>query len=160
MQKLSFHSFDQLKPVWDMDESHKIVDVLNTKHSVYLDGEGFEFESGFNKDQIQIKVCLKKNDKSVIYPIEIICVYDEYSHLKVQEISHIIMDYIDFYWSEYFMDERNLFVPLDWGRYECEGITFFLRGFVRNLSLEMQADAFLKECGPGEHEIAPISSET
>ncbi len=160
MQKLSFQSFSHLNPVWNKEDSQKIIDLLKTKHAVYLVNEIFELETGYNKDLIQIKISLKKEDESVVYPIEIICVHDNETQLKVQETTQIIVDYIDLYWSEFFQEERNLFVPLDWSSYHCEGVNFFLRGFIRNLTLEKHADLLLKEYGLGEHEIFPISSET
>jgi hypothetical protein len=160
MEKLSFPSFEQLMPVWDQDENNKIVNLLNKKHSAYLDDETFELLSGSNKEQVQIKVCLKKNDNSVIYPIEVICNREDHPDLKPDEIARVILDYLDSYWYEYFSEERDLFVPLDWSGHAFEGVRFFLRGFVRNLGLETQADILLKEHGYGEHEILPISSES
>jgi hypothetical protein len=160
MQKLMFLNFSQLSPIWEVDEIAKITQLLATKHSIYLEDELFELESGYNKEQLQIKVCIKKNDGSVVYPLEIVCSYVDYPNFKLKELSNIIIDYIDLYWSEYLSEDRNLFVPLDWSRYESEGISFYLRGFVRNLALEMQADDFLNKYGFGEHDIVPISSET
>lgn len=160
MQKLTFVPFAQLNPIWDEVAIQKILNLLNTKHSTYLNEEIFDIEAGFTKEQIQIKFSLRKNDNSVVYPIEVICIYDDYPNLKRQDICHIIIDYLDSYWSEYFMEERNVFVSIDWGRHECEGVVFFLRGFVRNLNLEKQADLYLKEHGHGQYEIHSISSES
>ncbi len=160
MQKLKFHPFHQLQILQDSEEQKKLLDVMKAKHSLYLDNECFEIKTGFYKEQIQIEICLTKVDRSIVYPIEVICVYEDFPHLKLNEIFHVILDYIDLYWAEYFNHERNLFVPLDWSQYECEGLTFFLRGFIRNLVLEKQADSFLREYGYGEHEITSISAET
>lgn len=160
MNKLSYISFDKLDSVFSEEEVYKIAELLNKKHYLYLDNESFELEIGCNKEQIQVKICLKKIDNSVVYPIEIVCMYDEYNPRKKEDLIGVIIDYMDSYWSEYFSDERNLFVPINWTRYESDGIQFYLRGFIRNMALEMQADAFLKEYGYGEHDISPISFET
>ncbi len=160
MEKLSFHTFKNLNPVWDKDELIQLTEILNTKHSIYLSQEIFEVEAGFNKIQIQLQVSLKKEDGSSVYPIEIVCPCDDNYELKIKETSYTIIDYMDLYWSEYFIEERNLFLPIDWQKHECEGVSFFLRGFVRRLSLEEEADSLLKKHGHGEHEIHSISSET
>lgn len=160
MEKLQFSNFEYLEPLWSPEETLKIVHLMNTKHSLYLENESFDIKCGFNTQQLQLTVTLKKNDNSIIYPIEIVCLHEDYSHLKKINLAALILDYIDSYWTEYFDEDRNLFVPLDWTKYENEGVSFFLRGFVRHLNLEMQADLFLKENGFGEHDIMPISSET
>ncbi|MES2614870.1 MAG: hypothetical protein V4591_05595 [Bdellovibrionota bacterium] len=160
MQKLAFLSYELLTPVWGEAESTKIVNLLNTKYFVYFNKESFEIEAGFNKVQVQIKISLKKNDNSFLYPVELLCMYEDYSHLKPEEVAQIMLDYIDTYWFEYFSDDRNVFVPLDWSQHQCENICFFLRGFIRHVSLEMQADSLLREHGYDEREICPISSET
>ena len=159
MKKLTFLSENILTPLFDEAEQKKIIHLLENKHSIYLNDETFELDAWHNKEQIQLKMSLKKKDESYIYPIEIICAHEEYT-IKEKEIAQLIIDYIDLYWSEYFMEDRTLFLPIDWATYECEGIRFYLRGFIRNLSLEKEADSFLQQFGHGEHAIAPISSET
>ncbi len=160
MQKLSFLPFEQLTPIWEIQDFNKILDLLNIKHSTYLNDEKFEMIAAFNKEQIQIKMSLKKNDESIVYPVEAVCIYENYAHISKQGIAQIILDYLDHYWSEYFREERDLFLPLDWSPYECEQVLFYMRGFIRDLNSEMKADFLLKEHGYGNYEIFPISSET
>jgi hypothetical protein len=160
MKKLKFYPFDELQELSSLNETEKLLDLMCSRHSLYLEDEIFELKSGFNQEQLQIEICLKKNDTSVIYPIEIVCIHQDYPDLKMEEILLSIIDYIDLYWTEYFNSERNIYVPLDWSEYQFEGVTFFLRGFIRNLSLEKQADFFLNEYGFGDHTITSISSET
>ena len=162
MEKLAYRSGKQLKNVWSEVESKKISALMNMKYRTLLDKEQFQVESGFDEQQVQIKVTLESNDKSVFYPIELIHVIENREEQPTQtadEIASLMLDYIDVYWQEYLNDGRDVFVPLAWGKYACEGVEFFVRGFVRNRSLEEQADELFKKHGPGEHEIEPISDE-
>ena len=66
MQKLKFHPFHQLQILQDSEEQKKLLDVMKARHSLYLDNECFEIKSGFNKEQIQIEICLTKVDRSIV----------------------------------------------------------------------------------------------
>ena len=140
MEKLAYRSGKELKNVWSEVESKKISALMNMKYRTLLDKEQFQ----------------------VFYPIELIHVIENREEQPPQtadEIASLMLDYIDVYWQEYLNDGRDVFVPLAWGKHVCEGVEFFIRGFVRNRSLEEQADELFKKHGHGEHEIEPISDE-
>lgn len=160
MQKLSYLSNEKIKSVWTDDELFHIKKLLNKKHLVYLENETFEVESGVSQDQIQIRVSFIKNDNSTSYPIECIFMKETAEEFKELSIAVAMLDYLDIYWENYFSEERNVFIPLDWSKHEFEGIIFYMRGFVRNLQLEAHADNFLLKYGHGEYDIQSISSET
>jgi hypothetical protein len=160
MQKLAYMPSEKIKSVWSDEELFNIKKLLNKKHLVYLENEKFEIESGTSQDQIQIRVSLIKNDNSAYYPIECIFMKETAEGFKESDIAVSMLDYLDVYWANYFLEERNVFIPLDWSKHEFEGITFYMRGFVRNLQLEAHADEFLLKHGHGEYDIQSISSET
>jgi hypothetical protein len=162
MEKLVYRSSNQVKSVWDETETQKISALMNLKYKTLLEDEKFRVESGFNELQVQIKVTLERNDKSVFYPIELIYVIenqDEQGAPGAEEIASLMLDYIDVYWQEYLHDGRDVFVPLAWSKHVCEGVEFFVRGFVRNRTLEEQADELFRKHGHGDHEIEPISED-
>lgn len=160
MQKLKYIPKEKTKSVWSDEELFNIKKLLNKKHFVYLEKESLEIESGVSAEQIQIRVSLIKNDNSTCYPIECIFVKETAEGFKESEIAVSMLDYLDIYWENYFTEERNVFILLDWSLHEFEGITFYMRGFIRNLQLEAHADEFLLKHGHGEYDIQPISSET
>ena len=162
MEKLVYRTERDVKPVWNEAEKRKISELMNIKYRAHLVEEQFNIESGFDENQVQIKVTLERNDKSVFYPIELIHVVEdrgENTTPAAEEIASLMLDYIDVYWHEYLNEGRDVFVPLAWGKHICEGVEFFIRGFVRNRSLEEQADELFRKHGHGEHEIEPISDE-
>jgi hypothetical protein len=164
MLKLSFKSLDDLTPVWVEAEVLKINSLLNTKYRSMLLNERFVVESGYDAQQIQLKVTLERIDGTVYYPIELLHIReDEGAHnqtnVTADELASLMLDYIDVYWQEYLSDGRDVFVPLAWDKHTCEGVEFYIRGFVRNRSLEQQADELFRKHGNGEHDIEPISDE-
>lgn len=162
MEKLVYRNEETIKKVWDDAAADKISALMNTKYRTLLQDERFQVDSGYNDQQIQIKVTLERIDKSIFYPIELIFVSEGREDINFQsadEIASLMLDYIDVYWQEYLNDGRDVFVPLAWSKHTCEGVEFFVRGFVRNRSLEEQADELFRKHGHGVHEIEPISDE-
>ena len=160
MQKLSYLPNEKIKSIWTDEELFNIKKLLNKKHLVYLENEIFEIECGASQEQIQIRVSLIKNDNTTYYPIECVFMKETSEAFKESDIAVTMLDYLDIYWANYFSEERNVFIPLDWSKHEFEGIAFYIRGFVRNLQLEAHADDFLLKHGHGEYDIQSISSET
>lgn len=164
MLKLAYKKTDALNPVWSKAEVEKINSLLNTKYQSLLTNEKFVVESGWDSQQVQIKVTLESKDQAVFYPIELIHVHESTedqsaAHTCYEEVASLMLDYIDVYWQEYLSDGRDVFVPLSWAKHTCEGVDFYIRGFVRNRSLEEQADELFRKHGHGDHEIEPISDD-
>jgi hypothetical protein len=158
MKKLSYLEHHKLTPLWSEEESSRIKMSLNKKHAAFLEKEEFSLEAGSSEYQIKMRLSLDKIDKSVVYPIE--CVYAKTRTGQETSIASLMLDYLDIYWTDYFAEDRSIFIPVDWSLHEFENVHFYLRGFVRYLKLENQADAFLQRHGHGEYFISPISSET
>lgn len=146
--------------IWDDQQNLEIEKILARKYAAYLEDERFRVEGGSDKDRVQLRVTLEKNDGSIAYPIEAVTLVERSSKESKLELGHLLLDYVDIYLQEYFSNDRDVYLPLDWSKHQCEGREIYLRGFVRNLALEAQADELFKRHGFGEHPIEPISSET
>ncbi len=160
MKKLTFLNIDKLTPIWAKEENKRWENLLQKKHRLYLSDEEFIILTGYNKEQLQILFTFQKKDGSLFYPIEIVCMHTDYQTLKKETIAALIVDYIDSYFQEFFEENRSIYLPLDFSTHEHEDIKFFMRGFIRHKHLEKWADELLANHGHGEHDIAPISSET
>ncbi|MFZ9519153.1 MAG: hypothetical protein ACO3A4_01625 [Silvanigrellaceae bacterium] len=164
MLKLAYKESETLTPVWNESDVAKINSLLNTKYGSLLENERFIVESGYDARQVQIKVTLERTDKSVFYPIELLHVREDGDEQgqavpSADELASLMLDYIDVYWQEYLSEGRDVFVTLAWDKHTCEGVDFYIRGFIRNRSLEQQADELFRKHGHGDHEIEPISDE-
>jgi hypothetical protein len=133
---------------------------MQKKFAPFLNDEEFILESGHNRDQFQIQINLRKKDGSVEYPIECVYPVDTEGERAPEDVAYLMLDYIDIYWNEYLTDGRDTFFPIDWSKHTCEGVDFFVRGFVRNVQLEREADRLFEEEGCGDHVIEKISSES
>ncbi len=149
-----------LQKVWSDETTASISELLEKKHSPFLEGEEFLVESGRNLDQIQIQINLRKKDGSIEYPIECVYPVDSANDRDPSDVAYLMLDYLDVYWHEYLSDGRDTFFPIDWSKHTCEGVEFFVRGFVRNVKLEREAEKLFEEEGYGDHVIEKISSES
>ncbi|MBX9704302.1 MAG: hypothetical protein K2X39_09140, partial [Silvanigrellaceae bacterium] len=137
-----------------------IVEIFNKKYNAFLEDEHFLLESSYLKNKYQIRFTLLKKDNSIAYPIECLFIKDDELKMSHFDIGVCLIDYFSIYWSDYFAEERTVYLTIDWSTHNFEGLTFYLRGFIRNLSLESQADSLLNIHGSGEYHIASISPET
>jgi hypothetical protein len=158
MDKLKWD--DLAENVWEDDTVSRLEGVLDKKYRAFLKNERFKLEVGRTAEAVQVRTTLKKTDGTLAYPVEAVLPLKPEHEGEWEDLALLLVDYLDVYWNEYLTEGRDTFVHLDWARHECEGEEFYLRGFVRNLALENQADALLQEHGTGEHLIEKISQET
>ncbi len=158
MKKLRFLE-SETKPLWDEKVIASVQELMAKKYLPFLNQERFMVEAGQDSDQVQLRVTLLRTDGTIAYPVECVYSYSESDRPDASEIGFLMLDYIDVYWNEYLSGGRETFIPLDWAKHSCEGESFFIRGFVRNLDLEEQAETLFEAEGHGDHEIHPISSE-
>ncbi len=159
MKKLKY--IEGLTPrVWDEEMVSSIQGLLAKKYSPFLQDEEFVVESAKNRDQVQIRMNLRRTDGGVEYPLECVHPLEETNERDPEEVVMLMLDYLDIYWHEYLSDGRDTFLTLDWSKHSCEGVDFYVRGFVRHKTLEEEADKLLEEQGPGDYVFEKISSES
>lgn len=160
MQKILFIDIAETTPIFSPEEIKKICNHMNAKFASLLNGESFKLESGCKNEQCQIRLTLSNKEQSFFYPIEAVCMRDdEHKHLSTEDIGILMLDYLNLYFQDFLSEERNVYLPIDWSVHHSDEITFFVRGFVRNLKTEQMADELLAKYGHGEQTILPISTE-
>lgn len=160
MQKILFIDISTMETIFSKEETKKICDHMTAKFAPFLNGDFFQLESGYQGHQHQIRLTLMNRDQSFFYPIEAICIGDdEQKDLSSQDIGLLMVEYLILYFEEFLSEDRNVYLPIDWSVHHSDDITFFVRGFVRNIKSEKLADELLAQHGHGEQTILPISSE-
>lgn len=121
---------------------HNLEQLMNQKHAIHRADRSFELSASIESKSIVVKTLLFNQDHSYYYPVEA-SLSKTAMQGRVDRIATFLFDYLDSYFSEYFAEEENVFVPLDWTKYEHEGETLRVRGQVLNKKLEDEADAWL-----------------
>lgn len=150
-----------IEPFWSDEELVIMHNYLNTYFREYLleKNEFFSINSGLGKGHLEIEIVLKSKDDSFYYPIQLIY-FTDLSKEALVGISTSLFDYCVAYWRDYFSDDRDVFLPIDWHPSSINGIEFLIRGAFRNLNAERLADELLEKHGHGEYEILPIGMDT
>lgn len=130
-------------PLFTPEEALSITQSMGSKYGNQLQDKFFSLESGSIKDVFYIKVTLQNKDESFYYPVMARMAYDSKKKSKPESTS-LILDYIDFYFSQYLKDAEVL-LTTEWSEYECEDQKIQLAGQVFNLKLEKEADKILKQ---------------
>ena len=124
----------------------------------FMNNEHFVFDFFQGKECLQISCTLLENENRSSYPVQCLYLKTE-SASKLEDVCYDVIDYLDLYWRDFFHEDRDVFLPLDWGAHEFEGHKFYMRGFIRRLDLEQQAEELFSKHGFGGYEIQPISSD-
>lgn len=107
--------------------------------------ERFFVVTGESKDEeLYLTVLVKSPDESFYYPIE--CRINHKSQeLDLSEALDLCLDYINSYLSEYFREQEEVYLPIDWAPYFVDGIEIFLKAQLFNRKLENLADQWLEK---------------
>jgi len=126
-------------PVADVNA---LAGAMNQKYASLLDERRFQITAQNDKGSVTVKVICENPDQSYHYPVEarINHVQEE---MDAAEAALFLIDYVDLYFNDYFGDDEDLFLPIDWKDTQYDAVDFQIRGQVLNLKLERMADEFL-----------------
>lgn len=118
--------------------------ILNIKHGQFLDDRCFILNLALEKQVAHVTVCLQNESESFVYPVEGKIELNS-KEISVKDAFSLIIDFIGIYFDEYFENDENTFIPIDWTKFDFEGQTLLLKGQVRNKKAERSADALLEK---------------
>ena len=125
------------------EELEKLTQILNLKYA-HISGERFfTIEDENSADVILMRVILKNTKESFYYPVEGRIKKDGLT-IPAKEAALCLIDYIDYYFDEFFQTKEETTLPIDWHDFSYEGLNFQLRGQVINRHSEKLADGILK----------------
>lgn len=148
-----------LTPFWNAEFLSEVCSLLEKKYAAYLNDEVFVLEAGSTATQVQLRLTLAKRDGSYSYPIECVLPRSPQDDVSPDDAGIILLDYLDVYWNEFLTEGRDTWVTIDWSEHHSQGLTFYLRGFPRNLAAEQEAEALFRKHGHGDHDITTIGDE-
>lgn len=131
-------------------EIDELASLMNKKYASFIDDRKFEIAVSEEGPGVKAKVVLKNEDNSFYYPIEARILHKE-EELSASEALLFLIDYIDLYFEEYLTEDEDLFIPIDWAKYQYEAVDFELKGQLLNLKLESMGDELLQNSGTDGH---------
>ena len=126
------------------DECAELATIMNCKYASSLKGRLFFIETEHRHSSVfvTVTVTLRNGAGNFVYPAEGRMALAEQG-LTEREAALFLLDYLDFYFAEYFQEDEDVFLPIAWDQRSFEGVEFQVRGQKRNLEREAAADKWL-----------------
>lgn len=129
--------------IFTLEQTEAMSSILNRKYARQLNDRSFAIE-GFKSGQIiEMKVTLASADRSFVYPVEGRLTLED-QNLSPAKAKDLLLDFLDSYFEEYLQSSEEIYLPIDWTSYECDGVEVQLRGQVYNEKLDKLADDLIE----------------
>ena len=132
------------KQILSEENKTQLEKIMNIKWGAYLNDRSIHISTETVNNDVLATVTLKNSDNSFHYPVEARMSKTSLNS-EGKEEALLLLDYIDIYFDEYFKDDENTFIPIDWKPYSYEGESIFMRGQIQNLLQEKNADDFIAQ---------------
>lgn len=132
------------KPLIDPQYRQRVLTLLRERHGSALRRERFELEVRREGDEAVVCLTLRRDDRTQVYTMEAAIERAKYRAMSQAQAIDICLDFLDWYLGEYFREERDLFLPLDWKPHRFGDVEVLARGELRNEFLDDAADAWLR----------------
>ena len=132
------------KPILDARRQATIHKLLQDRHGAMLRDERFELAARVEGENPVMQVVLKSNDRTLVYTMEAALIRADYPAMTLSDGLDVCVDFLDWYLGEYFREERDAFLPLDWKKFRFGDLEVMARGDLRNALLDDLADAWLR----------------
>ncbi|MGB0591251.1 MAG: hypothetical protein ACPGU1_16360 [Myxococcota bacterium] len=131
-------------PIIDLEQSRRIVDALTTRYGRMLREERFSVSGRLEEGSVVVVVVLERHDRTFRYETCCAKAIPEDESESMMDTVDLCLDFLDWHFGQYFDEERELMLPLDWQRHRFGDGEVIARGDVRNPVLDDAADAWLR----------------
>ena len=135
--------FANKKLVLTEEEKDSLTKILNTKYAGFLNKRLFQVEAFVEGDTAAVAVILQNPNNRFFYPVEARMLFRE-QNMNAKDAALFLIDYLDYYFEEYFRDDEDVYLTIDWSKHSFEGKDFYVKGQVLNPEQEKLADEWLK----------------
>lgn len=128
------------------EETLELAATMGRKYASFLNERYFEIEARFDGQGVYATVLLRNETGSFYYPVE--CrIADNDHHMTRHEAGLFLMDYADSYFEEFFRENGEVYLPIDWSTFDWEGTQLQVKGQIMNLALEKMGDEWIEKAG-------------
>jgi len=126
--------------------------IFNEQFLSYLKkDENISFEGDFSEGKCHVTCILKNHDETYCYPFEASISSTEHKSLAAVDAKSLLLDFISAYFEEFFAENREIYVPIEWTTFRIEDVNIHARGQIVNKKLEKGAEDILKSAGFDEN---------
>jgi len=130
------------QPFVTTEECEDLARLMERKYGAFLDGRAFAAEVSRDNLGVYAKVTLRNPSGSFFYPVEARMAHID-NDLNIRDGGLLLLDSIDSYFAEYLREGGDVYLPIDWADYDCDGTPIQMKGQILNLEIERLADEWL-----------------
>jgi hypothetical protein len=130
----------------EKDECLALAEILEKKYNHWRKDRSFQVAAYADQQGTFAKVALLNSKRTFYYPVEARINHKDHE-MDRREAATFLLDYIDYYFEEFFREGEGIYLPIDWAQHTCEGIAFDIKGQIHNSYLEDLADQLLASSG-------------
>jgi hypothetical protein len=131
-------------PIIDLEQARRIVDALNTRYGRMLRQEYFSVSGKLEEGSVVVSLVLQRHDQKFRYEMACAKSVPENESASMMDTADLCLDFLDWHLGQYFEEEREVILPLDWQSHRFGDVDVLARGDVRNPELDDAADAWLR----------------
>ncbi len=105
--------------------------------------ENVYIEGYYNDNSCFATFTIKNEDESFYYPVETVVSVIDNSGLSDKDARIALLDFALEYFEEYFLNDGELLLTIDWSPFNIGEIKMYAKGHVLNKKLEKMADEIL-----------------
>jgi hypothetical protein len=132
------------RPLLTSESASQVITALHRRHAGMLRDERFELRARLEQGTVVATLELARSDRSSHYVMEAAKAVPENGALDLEQTLDLCLDFLDWYLGEFFREQRELLLPLDWQPHKFGDFEVLARGDLRNPILEDAADAWLR----------------
>ena len=133
-----------MKEILGKEDLRKIEDTLMSTYGAHLGNERFIVRVFGQSDSVLLRVQLDQFDGMSRHTFEINAP-SKSNGLKLDQALDLALDFLGYYLDQFFEDNRELLLPLDYQEYEFGEHKVFARGDYTRPKLDELADRILRE---------------
>jgi hypothetical protein len=132
------------RTLFSEETTTRCVEALVARHGRHLQEERIAVNGRVEEGAVRVDLTLARMDQTANYRMETAFELPENESLSASEAGALCLDFLDWYLDQFFGDNRQTLLPLDWQAHTFGEHRIFARGDVTNPVLDEAADAWLR----------------
>ncbi|MEC9073498.1 MAG: hypothetical protein VX938_13990 [Myxococcota bacterium] len=132
------------RTLYNKEETARCEEALVARHGRYLADERIDLSARFEEGAVMLTLALTRLDQTSVYRMEAALEVPEDDSVTLSDACDLCLDFLDWYLGQYFGDNRETLLPLDWQAHQFGEHRVMARGDITNPILDDAADAWLR----------------
>jgi hypothetical protein len=123
-------------------ELNSFENTMNMRFARWRKDRSFRLAVSSDAEALEVTLTLSNESQTFFYPVQSRLLHRT-QNVSLQDSFTFLLEYIESYFEEFFLNDEGVYLPIDWTDCEYDGINFQIKGQIQNLLMESLADKLL-----------------